>query len=394
MAARKAPEPPPPAQIAELERSLLGASPLARGYLVRGDERWFREAALSLLVEAAKRRGLEVTRFDAADPDHDLAGLLSDLSAASLFAPARFVLVRNAGALLKKEGESEVPFVNAALAFLRGRAVLGTIAIEAESLRVDHALAKAVAASGGTVLTLRKLYDSPPPWEREPDPRKVELVQWLLSRARQKSLRLDPDQAAYVVAATGNDLAALDSALDALARRGGQGVRETVGWSSGASPFQLAEDLSCGHVAASLTGIESLFRSGMRERDGSREVKPEALLSVLFGSLRSKLRQTLALARAAEVGSSLEIAGPPRSREEALKRYPLRSARAWQRILEDLAELERRTRTSRTVDASDLALLCLRWRRAPSKIRAASAAGRDVHTAIAGSADLGDAEHS
>jgi DNA polymerase III delta subunit len=375
MATRKTPEPPPPAQIAELERSLSGASPLARGYLVRGDERWFREAALSLLVEAAKRRGLEVTRHDGADPDHDLSELLSDLSAASLFAPARFVLVRNAGALLKKEGESEVPFANAALAFLRGRAVLGAIAIEAESLRIDHALAKAVVASGGAVLTMRKLYDSPPPWERDPDPRKVELVQWLLSRARQKSLRLDLDHAAYVVAATGNDLSALDSALDALARRGGRGVRETVGWSGGASPFQVAEDLLCGDVASSLAGIESLFRSGMREKDGSREVKPEALVSMLFGSLRSKLRQTLALARAAEAGSRIEIAGAPRSREEAEKRYSLRSSEAWQLMQADLAELERRTRTSRTVDASDLALLCLRWRRPQARIRAASAAG-------------------
>jgi hypothetical protein len=34
---------------------------------------------------------------------------------------------------------------------------------------------------------------------------------------------------------------------------------------------------------------------------------------------------------------------------------------------DDLAEIERRTRTSRTVDASDLARLALRWRRETTK---------------------------
>jgi DNA polymerase III delta subunit len=377
MAARKAQDPPPPARLLELERELAAAKELARGFVVRGDERWFRDAAVHLLVDAGKRLGLEVARHDALDPDFDLAGLLADLAAPSLFASARLLLIRNAGALLKKESDADAPFALAAVAFLRGRAVEGTLVVEAESLRIDHALAKAVLETGGSVLTLRKLYESPPPWERDPDPRKVELVQWLLARAKDRSLRLDPNEAAYVVAATGNDLSALDSALDALLRRGKEGVRQTVGWTGGASPFQVSEDLLRGAAGAALTGVEALFRSGMRDKDGSREVKPEALIAVLFSSLRSKLRLTLAAARAVAAGSSPAIAGmSPRAREELEQRFPLRSAASWRGMLDDLSDLERRTRTSRTVDANDLAVLALRWRLDPGRIRATAAPRR------------------
>jgi DNA polymerase III delta subunit len=362
MAVRRASEPPPPARLAELERSLAGSAPLARAYLVRGEERWFREAALALLGAEAQRRGFQVARHDAADPDLDLAGLLGDLSSPSLFAPASLVVVRNAAALQKRTGESEGPFTGAALAFLRASAVPGSLVLEAESLRVDSVLAKAVVEAGGEVLSLRRLYDSPPPWERNPDPGQVELVQWLVRRAKEKSLRLDPSEAAYVAAATGNDLGALDAALDRLAGRGERGVRETVAFAGAPSPFDLAEDLLRGDAARSLSGAEALLRSGMREKDGSREVKPEALLAVLFGTLRAKLRQSLAFSRAAGSGARPEIQGSPRAREEIERRTALRPPEAWRAMLGDLARLERATRTSRTVDVDDLALLALRWR--------------------------------
>lgn len=377
MAACRAQDPPPPARLAELERELAASERPARGYLVRGEERWFRDAAVARIVEAGGRAGFEIARHDAADPDFGLSELLADLAAPSLFAPARLVLVRSAGLLLKKEADSASPFAAGAAAFLRGGAVQGSLVLEAESVRVDHAVAKAVLECGGSVLSFRRLYESPPPWERDPDPRKVELVQWLLSRARLKSLRLDAAEAAYVVAATGNDLYALDAALDALGARGEQGVRESVGWSGGASPFQVAEDLLRGDAAAAIAGIEALFRSGMRERDGSRELKPEAVIAVLLGSLRSKLRAAFAASRASESGSPLAaIAGgaAPKIREEIEGRAALRPAENWRRMLDDLAEIERRTRTSRTVDANDLCLLALRWRLDPGRIRAPASA--------------------
>ena len=132
----------PPVQVAQLERSLAGEGPLARGYLVRGEERWFRDGALTILVAAAERRGLEIVRYDGADPDFDLAGIHADLTAMPMFASARFVLVRGVSLLLRKEDAGgEAPIVAAASTFLRDRSVPGTLVLEAESRRADHALA-------------------------------------------------------------------------------------------------------------------------------------------------------------------------------------------------------------------------------------------------------------
>ena len=96
-AARKPREPGPLEQLEALERELAAQKSLARGYLVRGDEPYFREAALRALAEAAARAGLELARHDAGDPDFK-PGV--DLT--------RPVYVSMYGEWTKKEGLSKV----------------------------------------------------------------------------------------------------------------------------------------------------------------------------------------------------------------------------------------------------------------------------------------------
>jgi hypothetical protein len=375
MAARKGSGKPkeaaPPQQIAALEHAVAGTADLARGYLVRGEERWFREAAVVCLVDAATRRDLEVVRHDGTDPELDLAAFLGDLTAAPMFAASRLVLVRSLPQLLKQEVDADAERIVARIVgFLRDRAVPGTLVLEGDTVRADSVVAKAVTAAGGTTLSLRRLWESPPPWN--PDPIQAEIVQWLLARARVRKLRLSPEDAVWVAAATGNDLGALEGALDDLGRGGTGTVRERISWTGPVSPFELAESLLRGDAAASLAGIEGLFRTGMRQKDGSREVKPEATINVLFSSLRSKLRDTLLVARAEESGERPGrevLKGPPRGVEETLERAPLRPAGTWARMFDDLGEIERRTRTSRAVDANDLARLALSWKRETVRIQ-------------------------
>lgn len=390
MAARER-EPAPPEQLAALTRA-LEQGPLPRAFLVRGEERFFRTQAVDAITQRARALEFELARHDALDPDFSLNALCDDLGGSPMFAAARCVFVRNAASLVKKEKEGaakpvrakkdagdEVPFVRAALAFLADRAAPGVLVVEAESLRADSVLAKAIAAAGGTTLSLRRLWDSPPPWA--PDPLKTELVLWLQARARERGVQLKPEDALYVAAATGNDLSALDGALERLARRGAQSVRAAVGWSSTASPFQVAEDLCRGDVPRSVSGIEALFRGGFQERDGTRETDFNTLLAVLFGALRSKLRQTLAgalvLASGGDAASAAEAAGVPngpKPRGEFEARLAARPAREWRVMLADLAELERASRSGRRVDANDLAVLALRWGRAPARASATPAA--------------------
>jgi hypothetical protein len=107
-----------------------------------------------------------------------------------------------------------------------------------------------------------------------------------------------------VIAAAGNDLAALDAKLDELALVGAaEFFKRLVGAAPGA-PFELAGELARGDVRAALRGIEALFQGGFEGKDGKRELKPDALREILFGALRRELRrgdagaQALAGARA------------------------------------------------------------------------------------------------
>src|SRR5207248_9979613 len=131
----------------------------------------------------------------------------------------------------------------------------------------------------------RRLWDGPPPWD--PDPRKSELAQWLGARARERHVALSLDEAAYVVAATGNDLHALDGALDRLAQRAGGSIHDLVGWSNGGSPFDAAELLLSGDPGRAVAAIEALFRAGVRATAGDSAVDRPALLAIMHGALPS-----------------------------------------------------------------------------------------------------------
>jgi len=373
MAAARRREPDPPTQLARLAEALRGASG-TRALVLRGEERYFRERGIELALAAAAERGLEACRHDLKDPEFELARLLDDLGAQPLFAAARCVVVRNADGptigherpLDKVDGKAS-PLTRSALAFL-GRADAGMLVVDARTLRVDHALAKAVAGAGGVIVTCRRLWDSPPPWG-DPDPRRAELVQWLLARARERRIRLAPDDAVYLAAATGNDLSALETQLEKLHHAAGRGLRELVGWDSGGTPWRAAEELLCGDPARGLKAVEALFRAGFQdERKGRRELAPAALAAILIGSLRTAVRRAEVGARALAEGLDARAAaerlgvakgGPAFESFEARSRA--RDAAGWRRIAADVAEVERKARRQPGPDASDFALLALRW---------------------------------
>ncbi len=362
-AAAKAREPGPLEQLEQLERELAGGTALARGYLVRGDERHFRDQALRMVSEAAARAGLELARHDALDPDFALRDVCGDLGSASMFAPARCVLVRNAARLVRRESSEsggrpggETEFAAAALAFLRRKNEPGVLVCEADGLRADHALVKALREAGGKLLSLRRLYDSPPPWDRHADPRRTELVQWLMARAAERGIPLKSEDAVFVAAATGNDLGALLGQLERIQHRGAQSLRSVVPWSSGGSPWEVAEHLVRGDLAHALLGIEALYKGGFHERDGGRETNAGALTAMLLGSLRNKLSSTLA---ALEDPAAAGQVGNPRERAELEARLPLRTAPEWHALARELSALERRSRQTAGIDLDDLARFAL-----------------------------------
>ncbi len=373
MAAAKKREVDPATQVRQLAASVEGAQQLARGYCVRGAERYFRDRAIAAVRERAAARDAEVVVHDAVDPDFSLQDALSDLQSASMFASERCVIVRGADALLKTHGKEQSPLTRAIVAFVEAKSPPGTVVLEAEGLRADHAAAKAIAKAGGAVVACRKLWEGPPPWD--PDPRKAELVQWLVARARELGVRLPPAHAAYVAAATGNDLYALEGQLEKLRRSGGRALTEIVDWGAGASPFAVADDLCGGDLARALAGVEGLFRGGFQGASGGRVVDPTALANILVASLVRQVRQSLAVAsaleRSAPESDALAAAawkGSPQQRNTVLERARAHRPAAWRAMLDELGDLERRAKSGSVPDASDFAAFAARWCRARRRV--------------------------
>jgi len=356
----------PPVQLREL-RAELERGGLGRGYVLRGEERYFRERALGWLRDAGAQAGYEVCVHDAerANPDFRLSALLGDLSGGGLFAEKRLVVMRQGAEHLKKAGTKPSPLTQAMLAFLQSPEDPGCLVLSLPTLRADHALAKAIKALDGPVMDLRKLWDNPPPWN--PDPRQAELVQWVSNRARDKKLRLTPDQSVYLVAATGNDLFALDEQLERLSKMPDEDFKSLVGWNAATTPWSVAEKLVAGDAPRALAGVESLFSSGFQEKGGRRLVDSVALSTMLVSSLGREVRRSLQLASELAAGADEASAGRAagvngRALGPALERARSRPLAVWTRMLEELAGLERSAKSSVGVDANDFVLLALGWR--------------------------------
>jgi len=353
----KAKEDPPWVDLARLEQALAQA-PIARAYALRGEERYFRERAIAALRARAEAAGFELCLHEAEGRDASdfaLARLIDDLSGGGLFAPRRFVLVRNPGELLKKVGGEDAPLVRAALAFLASPEDVGTLVLSESSLRADHALVKALVARGGLAPAFRKLWETPPPWR--PDPLGAELVQWVLVRAQELGLRLTGEQAVYVAAATGNDLAAIDDQLETLKGGGGRDLKTLVAWTTGGSPWSVADHLLAGDLPRALAGLEVLFRGGFQEKSGKRLLEPAGIASLLLGALTRGA--SAALAERSNPGSGGNSPGEKAARARA----ELRPASDWHRLLEESAALERRMKTGGGLGLDDFARLALAWSR-------------------------------
>jgi hypothetical protein len=370
-------EPDPRTELAALAASLKAASGLRCGYVLRGAERWYRQRAVELVLAAAQSQGLEICRHDARDPEFRLQGLADDLTSQAMFAAARCVVITEPEDLLKKTSTgAESGIARAAKSFVKSKR--GTLVLVADALRADNATSKEIAAAGGVVHSFRRLYDRPSPWERDQDPRRSELCTWIVARAKELGTALTPERALLFAHAQGNDLAALDAQIASMANAGPNAPQ--LGLAAAGSPGEVADALILGELPRAMLAIETLYRGGVRkEKDGGRETSIEALNAILLGFLRPKLRQglTAELARAAgasdaDAQSAAGIGAFDRALRDSLG---LRSAERWQAMLDDLLDVERRSRHGATLDASEWTRLALRWSRRP---RAAASPARSA----------------
>ena len=171
------------------------------------------------------------------------------------------------------------------------------------------------------------------------------------------------------MAATGNDLNAIEDRLKGLVGRGSEAIQELVTWDSSASVWDVAESLVAGDVRKAAVGIETLFSGGAVQRDGSRTLDQSGIVAQLSTAVSAKLREAVRGAGELEAGRGVSAAaaaagvrGPKPAVDAFERRMGARAPGAWKPMLEDFARLERRSRSSVQVDATDFMQLALRWR--------------------------------
>lgn len=180
------------------QKHLQSASPshLSSTYLLLSKEPFDLKEALQSL-SSALGPGVTILRMN---PEKEgIAPVLSELNTLSLFQGMKLVVVEEADKIAKKEQERLNDWI-------KGSTKGACLALASSSLRKNSALFQAVEKYG-VILDVPEVK----PWAKE-----KEAVEWILSKANEKSASLDPAAAQLLVEWIGSDKEALLMELEKL----------------------------------------------------------------------------------------------------------------------------------------------------------------------------------
>lgn len=244
-------------------------------YLITGsDAVKVARAAARLRQRVVEETGsdLSIDRFDA--EDCYAQDVIQAASTPSFIGELRLVLVKNIGAWPKAEKD-------VITTFLADPPPYTCLAFTGSGIRKNEALAKAVEAAGQILV-----YDAP---------RASELPRWAQEQARQRQLKLGPDEARRLVELVGSDQQAILAEIEKLSAYLGKGKAdaediEAVCWvSREARVWDLTDAIGARDRQATFRHLEELIA------DGSA---PPAV----FYTIATHLRRLAAVVEASERG--------------------------------------------------------------------------------------------
>ena len=251
----------------------------------------------------------DVSRFD-------FAGLLDTLRTPSLFGGESVLVLTNADALLSNHSAAFARFVERREAchrlIVEGEALC---AKPGKSTAKKDALASAVEAASGILVSCDPLYDTPyagrgAPWQ-------TELTRWLADEARSRGKDLSLEDAYELQQLVGSNLRELVAEIEKLVTFVGARKRietndmeQAVGATRTSPAFRLAESIASADLEASLRLSSELFERGAGELSGGRRVTDGGgIAMMLIGATAQKFRR---------VGTVLDALGRGASFDEAL----------------------------------------------------------------------------
>ena len=246
-----------------------------------GEETFFKEEVFSA-VKAALRSGspgLSVTAIDPTSGEKEAElgfRLLKDLFTSSLFSETSLLLVRNGQDVLKSVSKE-----------------LGECMASGRSFRNRVVF---LAKTGG-IVKCRKLYSSPPYWQKGASD-ESELNLWTVKKAASMGIRFSLQTASFLTTLTGNDLFGIITELEKISlsiphgeeRVSTEDVERSTGMSAVHTPFEIWDKIETGDTAGALETLDAVFCNGMRSASGKLETDAGSIAAILFGIFRERVR--------------------------------------------------------------------------------------------------------
>jgi DNA polymerase-3 subunit delta len=312
-------------------------------YLIHGDDHGRiaeRRARLRALAEEQSgAQGIELLEGDSATPD----AVAASLSAMTFALGRRFIVVDG----VERWKDKDLDRLEAALAAIAPDTTVAFFAREDNRAKAPARLHQAVDNAGGDVAAEGTVK----PWE---------LPKWLIARARELGLKLDPDAARALIAQVGDRQQRLVRELEKLALSAAPETRIDVGLieaqavaSAERRVWSLAEALLGGDAAAASGMYLALRAQGER-------------LPGLIYWMAQRVRTALEVAQALEAGTPESqikrgLRMPARAADRLIADARRTGAEPLRRALEQIADLELASRGGARGGASEdtVALLAI-----------------------------------
>jgi len=309
-------------------------------YLIHGDDHGRiaeRRARLRRLAEAESGAGgIEVLEGDAATPE----AVVASLSAMTFAIGRRFIVVDG----VERWKDKDLERLEAALAAIAPDTTVAFFAREDTRATAPNRLHEAVRKAGGDIAAEQSVK----PWE---------LPKWVIARARELGLQLEPDAARALIAQVGDRQQRLLRELEKLALGVGGAGRIDVGEieaqaaaSAERRAWSLADALVGGDAAAASHVYLALRAQGER-------------LPGLIYAMAQRVRAAVGVAQALDAGESESqvkrgLRMPSRAADGLIAAARRTGTERLQRALEEIADLELASRGgARGVASEDSAAL-------------------------------------
>ena len=220
------------------------------------------------------------------------ATVLDELRTPSFFSPQRVVVVEPADAFLAAHADTLLPHIEGS--FSGGHLVL----VLEKKLDQRTRLAKGINAHGWAV-ECPQPFDRPPPWETRAPVWDSPLSHWVVETAREKGLRLLPQNAFAIHQRAGTDLAILDEELEKLvtycrskdvASADEDAIRAVIGDTREDSVFLLVDLVLEARRRDALETVARLLERGFESARGTLTLEPTGIALSFIASLLPRLR--------------------------------------------------------------------------------------------------------